>query len=135
MMPHKTLVGRSMFIDINAAKNKAMDLTSRYLNILVRMEKNLVAVLIPSFTSTSDKERMRQIRRTMLKEFYNFIVSDQKDEFDDRCAALDAVLTHLECATQIDPSKVTAEIWSTPGIIVKEAQILLEDLQVLNKMN
>lgn len=124
-----------MFIDVSAAKNKAMALTTRYINILVRMEKNLVAVLIPSFHSTTDKERMREIRRTMLKEFYNFIVSDREEEFDDRCAALDAVLTHLECATQMDSSKITTVIWSTPGIIVNEAQSLLEDLQVLNKIN
>lgn len=124
-----------MFIDVGTAKNKAMALTTRYINILVRMEKNLVTVLLPSFYSNADKERMRQIRRTMLKEFYSFIVSDRVGEFEDRCAALEAVLTHLECATQIDSSKVTAEIWSTPGIIVNEAKNLLEDIQVLNKID
>jgi len=122
------------FIDLNQAKSKAADLTSRYINVLVRLDKGLIGVLLPSTTPNPDKARMRQIRRTMLKEFYSFMVSDQTDEYDDRCAALDAVLSHLECASQIDASKVSAEVWSTPAIVIKEAHSVLEDIKSLNKI-
>lgn len=122
------------FIDVNLAKTNALALTSRYINVLVRIERNnLLSVLVPNGQKSADKERLRQIRRTMLKEFYLFISSDQADEFDDRCAALAAVITHLECVTDIDASKVSNEIWSTPKVVIQEAEYILEDLKTLNK--
>lgn len=80
----------------------------------------------------SGKERLRSIRRTMLKQFYEFIISDHPNEFEERCIALDSVIAHLECAVALDASKVSPEVWSTPIVLIKEAQFILEDIKTLN---
>ena len=123
------------FIDENQAKSTAMSLTTRYINILVQMDrKGLWDVLIPMANPDQNpgKERLRSIRRTMLKEFYGFIISDRANEFEERCIALDSVIAHLECAVTIDASKVSPEVWSTPIVLIEEAQFVLEDIKTLN---
>lgn len=129
-------MGWSMsFIDANQAKSTAMSLTTRYINILVQMDrKGLWDVLIPMSNPDQNpgKEQLRKIRRKMLKEFYTFIISDRVHEFEERCIALDSVISHLECAAALDASKVSPEVWSTPMVLIKEAYFLLEDIKTLN---
>lgn len=128
-------MGWSMaFIDDNQAKSTAMGFTTRYINILVRMDwQNLWEVLMPMVAprEKSAKERLSKIRQTMLKEFHKFIVCDRDNEYEQRCMALDSVIAHLECAVAMDASKVPNEVWSTPLVLIKEAELILEDIKTL----